>query len=116
MQIEEWQDQVDRWIRENGVRYFDIKTNMILLTEEVGELARIVARIYGEQSFKIEISETEKKEQLQDEIGDVIFVLTCIANQSGFSLPQILEKNLAKKAKRDSQRHKNNPKLTSENT
>ena len=116
MEIQEWQDQVDGWIKEYGVRYFDIKTNTILLMEEVGELARIIARMHGEQSFKKTISEKEQKQQLEEEIGDVMFVLTCIANQSGFSLPQILESNLAKKSKRDSQRHKSNPKLTSENT
>ncbi len=116
MTIQEWQEQVDGWIREHGVRYFDIKTNTILLMEEVGELARIVARMHGEQSFINATSETQQKKQMEEEMGDVIFVLTCIANQSGFNLPQILERNLEKKSKRDSQRHKKNPKLTNENT
>jgi len=116
MKIEEWQKIVDDWIKEHGVRYFDIKTNTILLMEEVGELARLVARVYGEQSFKVPISEEKQKLDIAEEIGDVIFVLTCIANQTGLNLPQILEANLSKKSSRDSRRHKNNPKLTNENT
>ena len=104
--IREAQEIVDKWIKEYGVRYFDEMTNMAILTEEVGEVARIMARTYGEQSFK----EGEKKE-LADELADVLWVLICIANQTGVDLTEALGKNLDKKTKRDKERHINNKKL-----
>ena len=106
MTIDEAQKQVDAWIKEYGVRYFDELTNMVILTEEVGEVARIMARRYGEQSFK----EGEKAD-LGDELADVLWVLICIANQTGVNLTEALQKNLDKKTKRDCNRHNNNPKL-----
>ena len=102
MTIKEAQKRVDRWIKEYGVRYFNEMTNMAILTEEVGEVARIMARTYGEQSFK----EGEKRE-LGDELADVLWVLICIANQTGVDLTEALEKNLDKKTKRDKERHIN---------
>ena len=106
MTIKEAQERVDRWIKEYRVRYFNEMTNMAILTEEVGEVARIMARTYGEQSFK----EGEKRE-LGDELADVLWVLICIANQTGVDLTEALEKNLDKKTKRDKERHINNKKL-----
>ena len=106
MTIKEAQERVDAWIKEYGVRYFDELTNMAILTEEVGEVARIMARRYGEQSFK----EGEKSD-LGDEIADVLWVLIFIANQTGIDLTEALQKNLDKKTKRDCNRHNNNPKL-----
>lgn len=106
MTIKEAQEHVDRWIKEYGVRYFNEMTNMAILTEEVGEVARIMARTYGEQSFK----EGEKRE-LGDELADVLWVLICIANQTGVDLTEALEKNLDKKTNRDKERHINNKKL-----
>ena len=106
MTIKEAQEKVDCWIKEYGVRYFDEMTNMAILTEEVGEVARIMARTYGEQSFK----EGEKKE-LGDELADVLWVLICIANQTGVDLTEALEKNIGKKTRRDSTRHKENKKI-----
>jgi len=105
--IQEAQEIVDKWIKENGVRYFNELTNMAILTEEVGEVARIISRKYGEQSFK----ESDKNIDLADEFADVLFVLICLANQTGVDLSAALEKNLEKKTIRDSQRHKNNQKL-----
>lgn len=107
MQIKEAQEKVDQWIKEHGVRYFNELTNMVLLTEEVGELARIIARKYGEQSFK----ENEKDKDLASEMADVLFVLICLANQTGVDLETALKENLIKKSDRDKDRHKNNPKL-----
>ena len=107
MTIKEAQETVDRWIKEYGVRYFNELTNMALLTEEVGELARIIARKYGEQSFK----DSDKDYDLADEMADVMFVLICLANQTGVDLERALEKNLAKKTHRDKNRHINNQKL-----
>ena len=104
--IQEAQERVDKWIREYGVRYFNEMTNMAILTEEVGEVARIMARTYGEQSFK----DGESKE-LGDELADVLWVVICIANQTGIDLTQAFEKNLAKKTSRDKNRHINNKKL-----
>ncbi len=101
------QEKVDQWIKEHGVRYFNELTNMTLLTEEVGELARIMARKYGEQSFKA----GEENTDLGNEMADVLFVLICLANQTGVDLQAALDKNLEKKSKRDEQRHKNNDKL-----
>lgn len=106
MTIKEAQERVDAWIKEYGVRYFNELTNTAILAEEVGEVARIMARKYGEQSFK----EGEKNE-LSDELADVLWVLICIANQTGVDLTEALRKNLDKKSKRDNKRHINNPKL-----
>ena len=107
MTIKQAQEAIDNWINEHGVRYFSELTNMAMLTEEVGEVARIIARRYGEQSEK----ESDKNKELGDEMADVLFVLICLANQSGIDLTEALEKNLKKKATRDSERHKNNEKL-----
>ena len=106
MTIKEAQEIVDAWIKEYGVRYFDEMTNMAILTEEVGEVARIMARRYGEQSFK----EGEKCD-LGDELADVLWVLLCLANQTGVDLSEALRRNIEKKTKRDHNRHNNNPKL-----
>ena len=105
--IGEAQSMVDQWIKTIGVRYFSELTNMVLLTEEVGELARIIARRYGEQSEK----ESDKQKKLDDELADVLFVLICIANQTGINLEEALKKNLDKKTARDSERHLGNEKL-----
>ncbi len=105
--IEEAQQKVDEWIKKYGVRYFNELTNMAILTEEVGEVARIMARTYGEQSSK----ESDLKKQLPDELADVLFVLICIANQTGINLQEAFVKNLEKKSSRDSTRHLDNPKL-----
>ncbi len=107
MTLSEAQSKVDKWIRDYGVRYFNELTNMTLLMEEVGEMARIISRRYGEQSEK----SSDKKLSLSDEMADVLFVLICIANQTGVDLTEALEKNLEKKTLRDNERHKNNPKL-----
>tara|TARA_B110000305_G_C19099885_1_gene474785 strand:- start:70 stop:396 length:327 start_codon:yes stop_codon:yes gene_type:complete len=107
MTIKEAQQTVDKWINEHGVRYFSELTNMATLTEEVGEVARIIARRYGEQSEK----ESDKDKNLGDEMADVLFVLICLANQTGIDLTEALEKNLNKKTIRDGERHKNNKKL-----
>jgi NTP pyrophosphatase (non-canonical NTP hydrolase) len=109
MTIQEAQDVVDKWIKEHGVRYFSELTNMAILTEEVGEVARIISRKYGEQSFK----ESDKNKDLGDELADVLFVLICLANQTGIDLTNALEMNLEKKMNRDKERHKANPKLNS---
>ncbi|MDC1186226.1 nucleotide pyrophosphohydrolase [Crocinitomicaceae bacterium] len=107
MEIKEAQNIVDKWIMEIGVRYFNELTNMAMLTEEVGEVARIIARRYGEQSEK----ESDKNKDLGDEMADVLFVLICLANQTGVDLEEALKKNLEKKTNRDADRHKNNEKL-----
>jgi NTP pyrophosphatase (non-canonical NTP hydrolase) len=107
MTIEESQKTVDAWIKNNGVRYFNELTNMAILTEEVGEVARIISRKYGEQSFK----ESDKGKELADELADVLFVLICLANQTGVDLTEALKKNLDKKSGRDKDRHHNNEKL-----
>ncbi len=107
MTIEEAQAQVDYWIKTVGVRYFNELTNTAILMEEVGELARIMARKYGEQSFK----ESDKNIDMADEMADVMWVLICLANQTGVNLTEAFEKNMAKKTKRDELRHKNNDKL-----
>jgi len=107
MTIEEAQKEVDHWIKTIGVRYFNELTNMALLTEEVGEIARIIARKYGDQSFK----ESDKKLSLADEMADVLFVLICLANQTGVDLTKAFRNNLQKKTKRDSSRHQLNEKL-----
>ncbi len=105
--IREAQQMVDNWIRTTGVRYFSELTNMAVLTEEVGELARIMARKYGDQSFK----ESDKKYNLADEMADVLWVLLCLANQTGVDLTDSFFKNIEKKSSRDSERHKQNKKL-----
>ncbi|MHA8082412.1 nucleotide pyrophosphohydrolase [Aquirufa sp. A-Brett2-15D] len=107
MTISNAQKQVDEWIKTVGVRYFSELTNMAMLTEEVGEVARIIARRYGEQSEK----ESDKNKDLGDEMADVLFVLICLANQTGINLEEALKQNLLKKTERDADRHKNNPKL-----
>lgn len=107
MTIEEAQKQVDEWINTIGVRYFNELTNMAQLTEEVGEVARIIARRYGEQSEK----ESDKDKDLGEEFADVLFVLICLANQTGVDLTKAFEKRMNNKTKRDKDRHKNNPKL-----
>ena len=107
MTIENAQKTVDHWIKTTGVRYFGELTNMAILTEEVGEVARIISRKYGEQSFK----ESDEGLDLGDELADVLFVLICLANQTGIDLTKALHKNLEKKNIRDSERHKNNEKL-----
>ena len=106
MTIEEAQKKVDQWIKTFGVRYFSELTNMACLTEEVGELARIIARKYGDQSFK-----SGEKEDLSDEMADILWVLICLANQTGVDLTDALKKSFDKKTKRDAKRHLNNPKL-----
>ncbi len=107
MTIKEAQQAVDQWIKEYGVRYFSELTNMAVLTEEVGELARVMARKYGDQSFK-----PGEKDNLGDEMADILWVLLCLANQTGVDLTEELKKNIEKKTKRDHSRHKNNDKLT----
>ena len=107
MTIEQSQQEVDRWIKTYGVRYFNELTNMAILTEEVGELARIMARRYGEQSEK----ESDKNKDLGDEMADVLWVLICLANQTGVNLTEAFTKNMVKKTERDKDRHHGNPKL-----
>lgn len=108
MEISKAQKLVDDWIKENGVRYFNELTNMAMLTEEVGEVARIIARRYGEQSFK---NSEEEKVDLSDEFADVMFVLICLANQTGVDLEEAMKQNINKKTSRDKTRHHNNKKL-----
>ena len=105
--IKEAQLRIDEWIKTYGVRYFNELTNMTILVEEVGELARIIARTYGEQSFK----ESDKHNDIGDEMADILWVLICLANQTGVDLTDAFEKNMRKKTERDSKRHKNNNKL-----
>ena|SRR5688572_2824796 len=107
MTIREAQEKVDQWIQTTGVRYFSELTNMAILTEEVGEVARIMSRKYGEQSFK----ESDKGKELSDELADVLWVLICLANQTGVNLEEALQKNFEKKTSRDTDRHKQNEKL-----
>ncbi|MCC6684692.1 MAG: nucleotide pyrophosphohydrolase [Bacteroidia bacterium] len=107
MTIQEAQETVDRWIKTTGVRYFNELTNTAILMEEVGEVARIMARKYGEQSFK----ESDTKVDLADEMADVLWVLVCLANQTGVNLTEAFQKNMDKKTQRDSNRHKENEKL-----
>ena len=107
MTLQEAQQNIDQWIKTTGVRYFNELTNMAILTEEVGEVARLMSRMYGDQSFK----ETDKEKNLSDELADVLWVLICIANQTGVDLTQAMQRNLEKKNNRDSQRHQKNEKL-----
>lgn len=109
MTLEEAQKSVDDWIKTHGVRYFSELTNTAVLMEEVGELARLMARTYGDQSFK----KSDEGRDLGDEMADILFVLICLANQTGVDLTAAMERNLAKKTARDGDRHKNNPKLSS---
>lgn len=111
MEIKAYQEEVDHWIKTVGVRYFSELTNMAILTEEVGEVARLISRMYGEQSFRNPMSLDEQKDSLADELADVIWVAVCLANQTGIDLEAALTKNLEKKSKRDSLRHVNNEKL-----
>ena len=107
MELQKVQKKVDDWIKEHGVRYFDELTNMAQLSEEVGEVARIISRRYGEQSEK----ESDKSKDLGEELADVIFVALCLANQTGVNLQKAFDKKMQLKSKRDHERHKNNPKL-----
>lgn len=109
LSIRQAQEMVDKWITTTGVRYFDEMTNLAVLMEEVGEVARLMARIYGEQSFK----DSDQGKELSDEFADVLWVLICLANQSGVDLSDAFRKNIEKKSLRDAQRHKNNEKLKS---
>ena len=111
MTIKEAQQTVDKWINDIGIRYYNELTNMAVLTEEVGEVARLMARIYGEQSFKSKEKEITAKADLAEEMADVLFVLICLANQTGIDLTEALKKSLDKKTKRDKERHANNEKL-----
>ena len=108
MTLQEAQKQVDDWIKTYGVRYFDELTNMAILTEEMGELARVISRTYGEQSFK----KSDKEANLADEMADVLWVLICLANQTGVDLTEAFEKNMQKKTDRDKTRHLENDKLS----
>ena len=107
MTLQEAQQNVDQWIKTTGVRYFSELTNMAILTEEVGEVARLMSRTYGDQSFK----QSDRDKQLSDELADVLWVLICIANQTGVDLTDAMQRNFEKKNIRDLQRHQNNPKL-----
>ena len=113
MTLQETQDTVDKWIRTIGIRYYSELTNTAILMEEVGEVARLMSRLYGEQSFKTPERAATAREDLADEMADVLFVLVCLANQTGVNLTEAVAKNLEKKTNRDAQRHANNPKLRS---
>lgn len=111
MTLQQAQEQVDAWIHSTGIRYFNELTNTAILTEEVGEVARLMARLYGEQSFKRPEQAETAREELADELADVLFVLLCLANQTGVDLTRALEHNLRKKDERDAERHARNEKL-----
>jgi NTP pyrophosphatase (non-canonical NTP hydrolase) len=111
MSISELQRQVDEWIKTYGVNYFDEKTNMLILMEEVGELSRLMARVYGQQSFKNKEKERTAKEEIKDELADIVFVVTCLANQMGIDLEVAIQQNIQKKTDRDSERHLKNTKI-----
>ena len=111
MTIQEAQNKVDQWIQTYGVRYFDELTNTVVLAEEMGEFSRLMARTYGEQSFKKETSKEESKAMIKDEMADMLFVIICLANQMDINLEEAFVKNLDKKTNRDHSRHKNNDKL-----
>ncbi len=111
MHLHEAQQAVDRWIKTIGVRYYHELTNVAILMEEVGEMSSLMARLYGEQSFKDAELEKRARQQLADELADVLFVLLCLANQTGIDLTEALEQNLEKKTRRDAKRHAANPKL-----
>lgn len=108
MTIKEAQHTIDQWIKTNGIRYFNELTNMAILTEEVGEVARIISRTYGEQSFK----DSDSGKNLEDELADVLWIIICIANQTNIDLTDALKKNIEKKTMRDVDRHRNNSKLS----
>ena len=112
MNLRELQDRVDKWIKSYGVRYFDEKTNTLLLMEEMGEFTRLIARTYGEQSFKDKNDEEGVKEKIADEMADIIFVLNCLANQMEIDIEQAVERNFNKKTERDAERHRNNDKIS----
>ncbi len=114
MTLREAQATVDQWITTTGVRYYDPLTNTAILMEETGEVARLMARIYGEQSFKRAEDATAAPAQLADELADLLFIVLCLANQTGTDLTEALSSNLEKKTRRDSERHQNNPKLRNE--
>jgi NTP pyrophosphatase (non-canonical NTP hydrolase) len=111
MEIKQYQEKVDQWINTIGVRYFSELTNMAILTEEVGEVARLISRIYGEQSFKEECTPEEQKAKLADELADILWVVTCLANQTGIDLEKAIMMNFDKKTNRDKTRHEQNKKL-----
>lgn len=111
MTLQEAQEQVDQWINTVGVRYYGELTNTAILMEEVGEVARLMARLYGEQSFKSTASQASARDDLADEMADVLFVLICLANQCDVDLSEALRRNLDKKTRRDARRHADNPKL-----
>jgi len=111
MEISELQSKVDEWIKTIGVRYFNVMTNTLILNEETGEFSKLVARIFGEQSFKVPLSEKEQQAALEDELADIIWVSVCLANQLNINLEQALKRNLNKKTIRDQTRHKENEKL-----
>jgi NTP pyrophosphatase (non-canonical NTP hydrolase) len=111
MDIKQLQIDVDTWIKTKGVRYFSELTNMAILTEEVGEVSRLISRMYGDQSFREPISLSQQREKLADELADVIWVVTCLANQTSIDLDEAIRLNIDKKTNRDSNRHINNPKL-----
>lgn len=112
MTISNAQETVDQWIKTIGVRYFSELTNMAVLTEEVGELARLISRKYGDQSFKEPVTDQEVKTRIESELADILFVTICLANQMDVDLSTALKNNLDKKTERDQTRHKNNPKLS----
>lgn len=112
MEIQELQQLIDQWITTVGVRYYNELTNMAILMEEVGEVARLMARLYGEQSFRLPEEAVSAREDLADEMADVLFVLVCLANQTGVDLSDALKKNLEKKTRRDAERHAANEKLS----
>jgi len=111
MSLKKVQQEVDKWIQTIGIRYYNELTNMAILTEEVGEVARLMSRLYGEQSFKTKEKEASAKSDLADEMADVLFVLVCLANQTGVDLTTAFAKSMEKKTKRDKNRHANNEKL-----
>lgn len=114
MEIKEAQEKVDNWIKSYGVKYFGVLSNMNILMEEVGELARLAVRIHGEQSFKKEEDEKNADQNWSDEMADILFVLICLANQTGVDLEEAFHKNIGKKTERDKHRHINNEKLRKE--
>lgn len=114
MTIQQYQAKVDEWIKTYGVRYFDELTNNAILMEEVGELSRLMARVYGEQSFKRKDDQLKARENIKEELADIFFVLTCLANQMNIDLEECIDNNFTKKTKRDKDRHESNPKLTDE--
>lgn len=111
MTIKQYQEEVEHWIKKYGIRYFEVRTNALLLVEEVGELVRLIARQYGDQSFKDNRKPVDVKKAIADEMTDILFVLTCLANQMDIDLTEAIALNMNKKSERDAQRHYNNDKL-----